>query len=210
MNFWLATFISIFTILSTPTHTPSPFEGKVGMLEVTPYDTTRINLYIKGDKVRVDIFNSKNDLLRSTLVNLKNKEVVLLSQKQHAYLIPQSLPLYNAAVVINKSQNHKIIEGVNCYQWRVKQSSNRDESAFWVAEIKMDFFAKLLSIYDPTETNLRAFFKIPEHAGFFPMVYEERTFLRAEKVTITVKEIKSAKLEGRLFEIPNSYTQVRS
>ncbi|HUX53653.1 MAG TPA: DUF4412 domain-containing protein [Williamwhitmania sp.] len=209
MNFWITSIISIFTILSAPSRS-TPFEGKVGIIQVTPYDTTKINLYVKGNEVRVDMYDTNNDLIRSTLVNLTSREVILLSQKQHAFLIPQSLPPYNATVVINKSQNHKIIEGLNCYQWRVKQSSNRDESAFWVAEIKMDFFAKLLSIYDPTETNLRAFFKIPEHAGFFPMVYEERTFLRAEKVTITVKEIKSAKLEGRLFEIPNSYTQVRS
>jgi hypothetical protein len=210
MNFCIASFISIFTIFTTPNLTSPYFEGKISLLKVTPYDTTRINLYIKGDEVRVDIFDCENKLLHSTLVDLKSKEVIMLSQKQHAFFIPATPTPCHAELVVNKSQNHKVIDGINCYQWRVKQSSNRDESAYWVAKIKMDFFAKLLSLYDPTESNIKAFLKIPDHAGFFPLVYEERTFLRQEKVRITVKEIIHTKIESKLFEVPCSYTQVRS
>ena len=83
MNFCIASFISIFTIFTTPNLTSPYFEGKISLLKVTPYDTTRINLYIKGDEVRVDIFDCENKLLHSTLVDLKSKEVIMLSQKQH-------------------------------------------------------------------------------------------------------------------------------
>ena len=210
MNFWVASFISIFTLFSAPKPSTSGFEGKVSLLEVTPYDTTKINLYVRGDDVRIEIFDGDNELLRSTLVDLKSREVILVSQKEHAYLIPSSQRPYAANLTINKSENNKMVDGIKCYQWRVKQSSNRDESAFWVAQIRMDFFDKLLSIYDPTESNIRAFLKIPEHSGYFPLVYEERTFLRQEKVRIMVKEIKQTKLEKNLFEIPGSYTQIRS
>ncbi len=209
MNFWVISIISIFTVFSAPSRSTS-FEGKVGFLQVTPYDTTKIDLYVKGNEVRVDIYNTSNDLIRSTLVNLTSKEVVFLSAKQRAYLYPPDPTPYNASMVINKSLNHKIIDGVNCFQWRVKQSSTRDEGAFWVAPINMDFFEKLLSIYDPTESNLRSFLKIPEHSGFFPMLYEERTFLRIEKVKISVQEIKPSNLENKLFTIPSGYTQIRS
>lgn len=208
MGGWIITFISILTIILTPSSN-SEFEGRVALWEITPYDTTQLDIFVKGNQIRVDIRNKDGVIDRSSLIDLSKKQVILISLDQKAYLYPDKIRPFNAKVDINKSDNKKVIQGKTCVQWRVKESTTRDESAFWVTPMKMSFFEKLLAIYDPTESNLRAFLMIPARQGYFPMLYEERTFLRFEKKKIRVKEINRKTLSSDIFSIPKHYTLIR-
>ena len=208
MSTWVITFLSFLLVLFAPSSN-SEFEGRISLQEETPYDTTLLDVFVKGNKVRVDIRREKGIVDRSSIVNLSNNEVILVSPEQHAYLYTEKLAPFNAKVAVNKSENKKIINGCPCVQWRVKESTTRDESAFWVTQMKMPFFDKLLAIYDPTESNFRAFLKIPARQGYFPMLYEERTFLRFEKKKIRVKDIERTPLSNSLFDIPKHYTLLR-
>lgn len=208
MGSWIIGIFSILTIFLS-TSSSNEFEGRIAIWEETPYDTTQLDIYVKGNHVRVDIRAKEGGVDRTTIVDLNKSEVILISPNQKAYLYPQKIGPFNAKVAINKSENKKIINGQECIQWRVKESTTRDESAFWVTPMKMSFFEKLLAIYDPTESNLRAFLMIPARQGYFPMLYEERTFLRFEKKKIRVKEINHITLSNDIFSIPKHYTLIR-
>ncbi len=208
MGSWIIGIFSVLTIFLSASSS-NEFEGKISLWEETPYDTTQLDIYVKGNHVRVDIKTKDGGVDRSTIVDLNKSQVVLISPIQKAYLYPEKIEPFKAKVAINKSENKKIINGQECIQWRVKESTTRDESAFWVTQMKMPFFEKLLAIYDPTESNLRAFLMIPARQGFFPLLYEERTFLRYEKKKIRVKEINRTPLSGNLFAIPKHYTLIR-
>ena len=208
MGSWIVAFISILTIILAPAGN-SEFEGRIALLQETPYDTTQLNIFVKGNEVRIDILDKKGVLDRSSLINLSKNQVILISPNQRAYLYPDKSAPFKAKLAINKSENKKVISGQPCVQWRVKESTSRDESAFWVTPMRMAFFDKLLAIYDPTESNLRAFLQIPARQGYFPMLYEERTFLRFDKKKIRVVEIDRIPLSDKLFDIPKNYSLVR-
>lgn len=208
MGTWIVAFLSFLTVILSPS-SKSEFEGRISLIQETPYDTTRFDIFVKGNAVRVDIRDKEGILGRSSIVNLSKNQVILISPDQKAYLYTEKLGPFNGRVSINKSENKKTINGQPCVQWRVKESATRDESAFWVTPMKMEFFDKLLAIYDPTESNLRAFLKIPARFGYFPMLYEERTFLRFDKKKIRVTSIAPAPLSDKLFDVPKNYTLLR-
>ena len=208
MGSWIICIFSLLTIfLSTSFN--NEFEGRLTLWEETPYDTTQLDIYVKDNHVRVDVKTKEGGIERSTMVDLNKSQVILISPIHKVYLYPEKTEPFSSKVAVNKSENKKMINGQECIQWRVKESTTRDESAFWVTPMKMPFFEKLLAIYDPTESNLRAFLMIPARQGYFPMLYEERTFLRFEKKKIRVKEIKRAKISNDIFSIPEHYTLIR-
>jgi hypothetical protein len=110
---------------------------------------------------------------------------------------------------VRKTGNHKDINGVTCYQWRVKDLQRNTEIAYWVMEERFDFFESLLQLLNRTEYSFALFKDIPGSQGYFPMLTEERTLLRKDKLRIAVVDISEKNLSKNLFEIPSDYKSVR-
>jgi hypothetical protein len=110
--------------------------------------------------------------------------------------------------VVQKTENSKQINGQTCYQWRVKDPERNTEIAYWVFEENLDFFATLLQLLNRTEYSLAVFREIPGSIGFFPMLTEERTLLRKEKLKIALVDINEKELNSGIFKIPSGYKAV--
>ncbi len=188
------------------------FEGNISFIRESVYDTTYIVIMVKGELVRVDEFDQNRKLLSSQLVNLTNEQVVALSHEKKLYTHIPVAPHKNSSTQplnINKTGNYKEINGYVCYQWRVKDVKRNTEVAYWVAQERFGFFETLLKLLNRTEHSLRIFSSIPENEGYFPLLTEERTLLRKDKLRIAVVDISEKNLNHSLFEIPQGYKSVR-
>jgi len=79
------------------------------------------------------------------------------------------------------------------------------EVAYWMYESEFDFFAKLLHLLRRTEYSLSVLSAIPDAEGYLPMLAEERTLLRKEKLKVRIVSIEQNSQSNRLFTIPSHF-----
>jgi hypothetical protein len=211
-RFFLFITFSFLFLLITISSKASDFEGNISFVCETIFDTTYITIMVKGDLIRVDEFNQKKQLQSSRLINLPKQNAIVISHDRKLYTNIIASPANgnkSNSVDLKKTGNYKEINGYKCYQWRVKDVQRNTEIAYWVAEERFDFFETLLKFLNRTEYSLKVFSNIPDSEGYFPLLTEERTLLRKEKLRIAVVEIIEANLNSKIFEIPEGYNAVR-
>lgn len=204
--------VNLFTVFlfSLASANLRSFEGNINFVRETAFDITYITILVKGSKVRVDEHDNSRRLLSSHLINLDDEKVIALSHDRKLFLeVPVRQNLTNGNFEIRKTGNHKEIKGQVCYQWRVRDVKRNTEIAYWVYPERFEFFESLLRLLNRTELSLSVFKDIPENGNFFPMLTEERTLLRKEKLRMAVVDINETNLNSKLFEIPNGYKQAR-
>ena len=187
------------------------FEGNIRIVCETIFDTTYLNLSIKGDMVRVDEYDNNRHLDISKIINLPEEEAIAISHSRKQYMgipVTGQSEKVSKPVMGMKTGNYKEIHGYKCYQWRVKDVQRNTEIAYWVAEEKFEFLETLLKFMDNTAYSLRLYASSPDSNEFFPLLTEERTLLRKEKVRISVVEIKEVPVSSQVFEIPKGYNSV--
>mgnify|MGYP005623802623 CR=1 FL=1 len=157
--------------------------------------------------VRVDERNTKHRLVSSHIVDIDKEEVfaLSLSKQLFAKLAVKSPCKNNPSLTISKTPNHKQINGKTCYQWRVRDEQMNTEVAYWMYESEFDFFAKLLHLLRRTEYSLSVLSAIPDAEGYLPMLAEERTLLRKEKLKVRIVSIEQNSQSNRLFTIPSHF-----
>ncbi|MGC8803030.1 MAG: DUF4412 domain-containing protein [Bacteroidales bacterium] len=185
------------------------FEGSITWVKQSLYDTTFYTYYISGDRIRIDEKDSRNEVRRVYLVNIAKEDVYIIdpSRKMYTKLKKMlSAPKESKHFVVKKTDNFKIIKGVKCYQWRVKNVHLNSEITYWVAQKNFDFFDKMVKVLNQTDKSWEFFNSIPQSSGYFPMLYEERTLLRDKKMKTFVLEIEQHRIDSSVFNIPKDYT----
>ncbi len=189
-----------------------PFEGSIYFSQEMLSDTFYYTYYIKGRMVRMDEYNRcktcriANNYL---LFDLNKKTIVAVSPSRKMYLDlavkPAQIDMNDENYKIIKTNNCKKIQNYPCYQWRVRNKSQNTEISYWVAKDNFDFFIDLLTIWNRSERHALYFLKIPDSKGYFPILSEERTTLREQKMTLRVISIEKKELDKNLFILPKDY-----
>jgi len=201
-------FVGFLVLVSSFTKQVEHFEGKINLVQTTLYDTSFFTYYVKGQHVRVDKYDKDNQFISSLLINLDTEEIFVISpaKKMYSKLTIHNTPQHgNENYIINKTENSRIVNGYECYQWRIKNIERNTEVAYWVSQNDFYFFDKMVSLLARTEDSYAFFEKIPGKEGFFPMLSVERTLLRREKSRTAVVEISKKPVEDNLFNIPSDY-----
>jgi len=212
-TFLLLSLFVIFFFRSFAEGGPVAFEGKISFIRESVFDTTFISIMVKGKMVRIDEHDPYDRLISRRIVNMENGSVIALSpdKKMFTQVATIETPKNKGENVrVMKTGNSKQINGYTCYQWRVKDPLRNTEVAYWVAKERFDFFEKLLVLLNRTESSLSLYQIIPDKDGYFPMLTEERTLLRKEKVRIAVVKISESNLNPKIFEIPKDYQPLRN
>lgn len=200
--------ISFILLLFTFNLNARSFEGSIDFVHESHYDTSYFTYYVKGNHIRIDKFDNKKELIQSLIIHLDQEEIFILSPSKKLYtkLEKKTVENYNSEnFTILKTDNHKEVNGIVCYQWRVKNTECNTEVAYWVSQNDFYFFEDLVKLINRTDKTYDFFEKIPETQGFFPMLTVERTLLRKEKSRIYVADIKKQKLNDTQFTIPSDY-----
>lgn len=208
-------FILLFTLLwstlfVSQTSMARGFEGGIHFVRESVFDTLFVSVFVKDSMVRVEENDRSNGFSRTYLVNLNSEEVYAISYHKRQYLkIREGKSLAGfERISARKTGNSKEINGKTCYQWRVKDPNRNTEVAYWMYEGDFAFFAKLLRLVRPTEHSLAIYSSIPEVHGCMPMLTEERTLLRQEKLKLRIVNIDQSEQPSSLFVIPPHFQSV--
>jgi len=187
------------------------FEGLIRFHQIINEDTLLYTYFIKDRMVRMDIHENNNPNIPSDsymLFYLDQKLIYAFKPSRKVYKNVVANPYISTNdenFRIIKSANSKRIHGYNCYQWRVRNKNQNTEVSYWVANDQFDFFEDFLKLWNRSEKHASYFLKIPDTKGFFPLLSEERTTLREEKMTLKVVDIQRKTLDNSFFEIPKDY-----
>ena len=187
------------------------FEGKIKFVQETLEDTLYYTYLIKNDQVRLDVLDQCKACTNSDnymIFNLTNNSITAVKPSRKIYINVPPKPYIDKNdqnFQIVKSKNNKKIQGYKCFQWRVKNKEQNTEVSFWVAQDNFNFFEDFLKLWNRSEKHAIYYLQIPESNGFFPMLSEERTTLREQKMTLRVIEISKQNLDPNIFLIPKEY-----
>jgi hypothetical protein len=185
------------------------FEGSIIWVKQSLYDTTFYTYYISGDRIRIEEKNNRNEVRMVYLVNIAKEDVFVIDPARKMYTKLKKTSTEKTETkqfVVKKTDNYKIINGVKCYQWRVKNVHRNSEMTYWVAQKNFDFFDKMVKVLNQADKCWEFFNCIPNTSGYFPMLYEERTLLRDKKMQTFVIKIEQHRIDPSVFNIPKEYT----
>lgn len=206
-------YIVFFTLLLT-TNAYSKvggFEGKVNIVREGVYDTIQVEVYIKGDLLRVNEFGKGGKLIRSYFANVAKGSTYLVSfsNKMYSKVKADNSPMVSNVEII-KSENYIDIDGNRCYQWRVKNIATQTETTYWVTESKYDFVPKLVSALANTGSAIDELVSLPKSEGILPMMVIDRTRFRKLRSSIKVLSITPMPISQTLFTIPEGFNELIS
>lgn len=186
------------------------FEGKVNILREGAYDTILVEVYIKGNYLKVNEFGKHNRLLRSYIANLSTGTTYLISYNQKMYSVLKTVensPLQHNIQIV-KSENSVEIEGIRCFQWRVRNSDGQTETTYWVALSTYDFMIKLHKALANTGSAIEEMVNIPLVDGVMPFMVVDRTRFRKIRSCIRVLDVKPMQISQNVFAIPKGFGEL--
>ena len=196
---------SVFFIINSSSKAIA-FEGHITFVQSTSYDTLWLRYSIKGDKIKINKYDRDNNLLQCLLVDISEEQVTAVDYKQKLYrpldLEQEDLSEEKKKYTIIQTNNFREVNGIKCYQWRVRHRESNSEVAYWVTRRNFDFFHDLIKLLERSNKIYHFFSQIPANDGFFPMLAVERSLLRRERQRIAVSEIKYESVQDDLFKIP--------
>jgi hypothetical protein len=184
------------------------FEGKIELIEKKQFDTITYILTIKKNFIRLDELKQNKKIDKSLLFNLVNNTIFALQHDKKMYI---DLPVHvfqssqSNKVKVLKTTNSKLISGLKCFQWRVKNIPDNTEITYWVSGNQFGFYDKFLKLWNKTDKCYQYFLSIPEINGTIPVQQVERTLLRDIRATITINKITPQAVDTNLLTIPRNY-----
>ncbi|MDX9854449.1 MAG: DUF4412 domain-containing protein [Tenuifilaceae bacterium] len=212
-NFYiLPILIVLFVSKSFAAPNIDKFEGTINLVKHTVFDTSYISVSVKGDMIRLEQWDKHKRNISTYLIDVNKELVLALSPQKKMFTqvrVGNAHSVSGGSIEVLKTENTMEINGVICYQWRVKDRVKNTEVAYWVANKNYAFFEKMVRLLARTEESFNLFALIPNNTGFFPLLTVERTHLRKEKLRVSVTGIKPAKLNDNLFRVPHGYEEVK-
>ncbi|MEW5845491.1 MAG: hypothetical protein AB1777_04400 [Bacteroidota bacterium] len=187
------------------------FEGKINIIREGAYDTILVEVYIKGEYVRVNEFDKGNKLIRSYFANVAqgNTFLVSFSRRMYSKIKVEYSPMQSKVEII-KSENYIDIDGNRCYQWRVKNPAGQTETTYWVAPIQYDIVPKLCRALANSGSAIEEMVSIPHAEGVMPLMVVDRTRFRKVRSCIRVVNVKPMQVSQSVFAIPSGFNELIS
>lgn len=197
----------LFSFVASAVFSQGKFEGEVNYVKTTFSDTSYYTYIIKDDYVRINESNKYKTLVRSYIVNLQDKSILVINPKTQIYTTIDSKKNNNSTQemrVINTG-NYKYINGYRCDQWRVKNEKENTEITYWVAGGDFNFYTPISQVAIPLDDFYLFYNALPtaKLKGSMPMLIEDKTLLRATKSTLSIVSIKSQIVDNSVFSVAN-------
>jgi hypothetical protein len=189
------------------------FEGVIEFKNKSYYDETNYIYYISSDKVRIDELDKEGKVSGTMLVDLKTKQVLALNHSRKLYMeIKSKASVKNLenSKIFKTSESKKVL-GLDCTKWTVDNPDYKSKATYWVInDPNYFFFQQLLAALNRKDKVALYFMQIPENAGYFPILGEEKGYDGKLKAGLETKKLTRKKVAPSLFEIPTGYVEFKS
>ena len=212
MNFIKLTALTIF-IAITATLFAQDFEGVIEFRRINYYDTTNYTYHISSNQVKIDEYNKDGKITGTMLINLDTKKVLAVNHDRKLYMDIESKAsvkdLSNSKIV--KTEQTKNVLGYNCVKWTVDNPDYKSKAEYWVIkEGNYSYFKRLLTALNRKDKIALYFMQIPDNAGFFPIIGEEKGYDGKLRARLETKKVTKKKLSASTFNIPTGYTEFKN
>jgi hypothetical protein len=184
------------------------FEGIITYKKETMFDTVFYNYYIKDKKVRIDYIQKNGKLQKYKIIDFGKGEYKVVNPDKKLYVqsfITITKYPEHKNLEISKTGNYKTINDKVCFQWIVKDKSQNSVVTYWVYDIGYKYFSNILEVLDETEKISLYFIHIPDTGGYVPLLSEERSYLREERMKMSSQKIMKVSVDDNIFEVPKGY-----
>ncbi len=185
------------------------FEGVIEFKKQTATDTVNYVYYVKGDKIRLDEIGSKSKKVEgSFLIDLKTNTMISLSHERKLYIEQASgTPVtMTGKAEVKKTGNTKVIQGIKCSEYVVKNADEKVMVTYWLADGKFDFFFKLLKVLNRKDKSALYVQQITGVDGTFPFLSSQVNMETGkEEVKMEVTKIQKKAVDANLFVVPKDY-----
>jgi hypothetical protein len=202
-------FSALFAFTGILIASAQSFEGVIEFKKQTTTDTVNYIYYVKGDKVRLDEIGSKSKKVEgSFIIDLKTNTMLSLSHERKLYIEQASgtpAPVTGKPEV-KKTGNTKMIQGVKCTEYIVKNPDEKVQVTYWMADGHFDFFFKLLRVLNRKDKSAVYVQQITGAGGMFPFLSSQVNLeTNKEEVKMEVTKVEKKTVEPSKFEVPKDY-----
>jgi len=187
------------------------FSGTIEFKYATQKDTT-FNIYtVKNKQVKLDQYGKKVTIEGSFLFDLAANEVKFLNPKRKLWGIQKSETpqVIRGNCAVTKGKGSKVVAGIKCSEYTVKNVEENTSISYWVAEGKYPFFAPLVKLWNRKDKQSIYFGQIknlPE--GSMPLLSEEVQISDGKLLTrLEVTKLVTTPPADAAFAIPEGYTK---
>jgi len=187
------------------------FSGTIEFKYATQKDTT-FNIYtVKNKQVKLDQYGKKVTIEGSFLFDLAANEVKFLNPKRKLWGIQKSETpqVIRGTCAVTKGKGSKVVAGIKCSEYTVKNVEENTSISYWVAEGKYPFFAPLVKLWNRKDKQSIYFGQIknlPE--GSMPLLSEEVQISDGKLLTrLEVTKLVTTPPADAAFAIPEGYTK---
>lgn len=186
------------------------FEGNIEFKMETNKDTSTNIYYVKGSDVRLDQIGHKSGKVEgSFLFNLATKEIKFVNpiRKVWGEHKSETAPTIKGACVSTKGAATKMVQGVKCTEYTVKNTEENTTITYWIASGKFDFFAPLVKAWNRKDKQSIYFNQIKDlPKGAMPFLSEEKQISDGKLVSkLEVSKMNKGSVDASKLSIPADY-----
>ncbi|MBC7413085.1 MAG: DUF4412 domain-containing protein [Bacteroidia bacterium] len=201
---------ALFLIKSLTSFAQS-FEGQINLIRIIGTDTSRYRYYVKTPNIRIEEIDKKGSVQGFIIMNTIANKVYAVSPVKKAWIDVQKSDevLVTGKVECIKTKETKLVAGVKCTKWAVKNTKEKIMINYWVANNNFDFFIDHLKLLNRKEKLASYFINLPLNQGFIPLEAQQYSKEAGVKEQLS-QQTKTTKVERKtidmkLFVVPTEY-----
>ncbi len=186
------------------------FEGSMEFKMETSKDTTTNIYYIKGNDVKLDQIGKKSGKVEGSFIfNTETKEIRFVNpvRKVWGEHKSETAPIIKGTCEVTKSTNTKVIQGVKCTEYIVKNTAENTQITYWIASGKYDFFIPVVKMWNRKDKQSIYFNQIKDlPKGSMPMLSEEKSLSDNTIVSrLEISKINKGNIDASKLSVPADY-----
>ena len=188
------------------------FEGSMEFKMETSKDTTTNIYYIKGNDVKLDQIGKKSGKVEGSFIfNTETKEIRFVNpvRKVWGEHKSETAPIIKGTCISTKGTNTKVIQGVKCTEYIVKNVEENTEITYWIASGKYDFFIPIVKMWNRKDKQSIYFNQIKDlPKGSMPMLSEEKSLSNNTIVSrLEISKINKGNIDASKLSVPADYNK---
>lgn len=188
------------------------FEGSMEFKMETSKDTTTNIYYIKGNDVKLDQIGKKSGKVEGSFIfNTETKEIRFVNpvRKVWGEHKSETAPVIKGTCVATKGTNTKVIQGVKCTEYIVKNAEENTEITYWIASGKYDFFIPVVKMWNRKDKQSIYFNQIKDlPKGSMPMLSEEKSLSNNTIISrLEISKINKGNIDASKLSVPADYNK---
>lgn len=186
------------------------FEGSIEFKMETNKDTTTNIYYVKGNDVKLDQIGRKSGKVEGSIVfNLNTKEIKFLNpvRKVWSEHKSESAPVISGKCDVSKGTGTKMVQGIKCNEYIVKNAEENTQITYWIASGKYDFFVPLVKAWNRKDKQSVYFNQLKDlPKGSMPLLSEEKQLTDGKLISkLEVSKMSKGSIDASKLAIPADY-----